>query len=131
MEFEEDATLDTSQVSDERGRSGRLSGLPGGGVAVGGGMGVIGLVVYLLISLTGGGATNLSADNGSGIDEVESRCHTGADANARTDCRVVGVVNSVQAFWSEEFAARGDTYESAKDAHLQRSSRHRLRGRNV
>ena len=49
MRFRPGAKLDTGQVTDARGRS-------GGGLALGGGgLGVVGLVIYLLIALLGGG----------------------------------------------------------------------------
>src|SRR5215216_5405492 len=113
MEFDEDAQLDTSQVSDERGRGGR-SAFPGGRMAVGGGMGLLGLVVALLLNLSGGGGSDLASDSGTGTNEIAAQCQTGADANARQDCRIVGVVNSVQKFWTDEFAANGDTYDAAR-----------------
>ena len=114
MEFEENAQLDPSQVSDERGRGG-MSAFPGGRLAVGGGgMGLLGLVIVLLLNLTGGsGGSNLASD-GTSTDQAAAQCQTGADANARSDCLVVGVVNSVQAFWTNEFNSSGDTYEQAK-----------------
>jgi predicted metalloprotease len=40
-------------------------------------------------------------------------CRTGADANKRTDCRVVGFVDSVQKYWSDEFTRRGSRYSPA------------------
>jgi predicted metalloprotease len=49
-------------------------------------------------------STNLSAE-----------CRTGDDANQRDDCRIVGVVNSVQAFWSE----RLNGYRPAKTVFFQ------------
>ena len=47
MRFRPNARLDPSQVQDARGRG----GLPGGGLAVGGGgLGVVGVVIYLLVT---------------------------------------------------------------------------------
>ena len=113
MRFDEDSQLDTSQVQDTRGR-----GFPrGGGVAIGGGAGVLGLIVFLLIQLLGGGATSGALP---GIDQVQGEstnlqeeCKTGQDANTKEDCRVVAVVNSVQDFWAAEFQRRGGQYELA------------------
>ena len=113
MRFDEDSQLDTSQVQDTRGR-----GFPrGGGVAIGGGAGVLGLIVFLLIQLLGGGATSGALP---GIDQVQGEstnlqeeCKTGQDANTKEDCRVVAVVNSVQDFWGAEFQRRGGQYEMA------------------
>ena len=116
MEFDDDVRLDTSQVSDERGRGGgMMSAFPGGRIAMGGGgLGLIGVVIAILLQLSGGGggSTNLTAPTDPG--EIAAECQTGADANTRTDCRVVGVVNSVQAFWSEEGPNRGFAYTGAK-----------------
>jgi predicted metalloprotease len=44
---------------------------------------------------------------------LASECKTGADANARQDCRILGYINSVQAYWKQEFAASNLTYEPA------------------
>jgi uncharacterized protein len=53
MSFNEDRQLETSQVEDLRGGS-PLTHVPGGGLAVGGG---VGLIVALLAALFGGGVT--------------------------------------------------------------------------
>jgi uncharacterized protein len=105
MRFRPNAGLDPSQVSDRRGS--RMGGLPGGGMAVGGGgAGLVVLVVYLLISaLSGGGTGPLGGLDGSTVaqsppGQVLSDCKTGADANSREDCRIVGDVNSIQKYWS-------------------------------
>ncbi|HEX8134089.1 MAG TPA: neutral zinc metallopeptidase [Actinomycetes bacterium] len=113
MRFDEDSQLDTSQVQDTRG-----SRIPGGApVAIGGGAGVLGLVIYLLVNLLGGSTGTLP-----GVDQVQvegdntqlqQECKTGQDANTKQDCRVVAVVNSVQGFWAQEFQRRGARYQEA------------------
>jgi uncharacterized protein len=112
MRFDEDSRLDTSQVQDTRG-----SGFPGGRVAIGGGVGVVGLLVVLLFNLLNGGGSTAAFP---GLDQVqgdnqqiEQECKTGADANTKLDCRVVAVVNSVQGWWSDEFRRRGGSYQEA------------------
>jgi predicted metalloprotease len=113
MRFDEDSQLDTSQVQDTRG-----SRIPGGApVAIGGGAGVLGLVIYLLVNLLGGSTGTLP-----GVDQVQvqgdntqlqQECKTGQDANTKQDCRVVAVVNSVQDFWAQELQRRGGSYQEA------------------
>jgi predicted metalloprotease len=106
MRFRKNAGLDPSQIDDRRGRG--VGGLPGGGIAVGGGgLGLVGLVVYLLIYALGGGGSSgpLGGLDGSTVaqapaGQVLSGCKTGSDANAREDCRIVGDVNSIQRYWS-------------------------------
>jgi uncharacterized protein len=57
--------------------------------------------------LTGqGGAAAQQADN----SELEASCQTGADAVEQDDCFLVGVVNSVQEYWTEVFAEAGISY---------------------
>jgi predicted metalloprotease len=91
MRFRKGAQLDPSQVSDRRGI---------GPVAVGGG-GVIGLIVLLVSLFSGGGDGGLPSQLqfGQKASDLSSECRTGDDANQREDCRIVGVINSVQAHW--------------------------------
>jgi predicted metalloprotease len=114
MEFDDDVRLDTSQVSDERGRGGMMGAMPGGRIAMGGGgLGLIGIVIAILLNLSsGGGASDLTSPTDAG--EVATECRTGADANQRTDCRMVGVVNSVQKFWTDEAPNQGLAYVDAR-----------------
>jgi predicted metalloprotease len=114
--FNENASLDTSQVSDQRGSFG---GIPGGGFTVGGGgLGIVGLILYLVINaLSGGGQGNqLSPEHpgGVGAGQLAQECRTGKDANARTDCRVLGYVNSVQSYWTQAFSRSGRRYQPAE-----------------
>jgi uncharacterized protein len=136
MRFNESAQLDPTQVEDERGQSasgGSFGGLGGGGggfgvpVAVGGGgAGVLLLLLVLAVNLLGGtlggpstatAPADRSASSYAGRQvagsSVAQSCRTGADANARTDCRIVGVVNSVQQYWSTELPRRGVSYSPA------------------
>jgi uncharacterized protein len=123
MRYRKNAELDPSQIEDRRGQ-GPMLGLPGGGLAVGGGgLGLVGLVIYLLIStLSGGGglAGPLGNLDGSTVSQAPpgrvlgQECTTGADANSREDCRIVADVNSVQRYWTSRFAASGRSYTPAK-----------------
>jgi predicted metalloprotease len=93
VRFRRDVGLDTSQVSDRRGA---------GPLAVGGG-GLIGLIVLVFSLLNGGGGGGLGLDAPAGDlkSDLSANCRTGDDANQRDDCRIVGVVNSVQAYWEK------------------------------
>lgn len=111
--FDPNAQLDTSQVNDQRGGGiGR-----GGGIAIGGGAGTIVLIVLsLLLGVnplsvinSGNGATVPQAT--AGTSNLAANCRTGADANNSADCRVVGTVDSVQKFWTDDFARRGQRYQ--------------------
>jgi predicted metalloprotease len=97
MRFRRNVGLDASQVEDRRG-AGSSIGL-GAPVAVGGGgVGLIVLVAFILLQALGnGGSGSTAAQTPS---DLAASCRTGADANAREDCRIVGVVNSVQRYWS-------------------------------
>lgn len=121
MPFNERSRLDTSQVEDRRGRR------VGTTVAVGGGgIGIVILLVALLFGmdpadlqgvLGQAGLQQSSAPSVEGPEDIAAlaeTCRTGADANARQDCRIVGYVNSIQAFWTDEFARLGSQYVPAK-----------------
>jgi len=112
--FNDNADLDTSQVTDQRGSFG---GIPGGGFTVGGGgLGIIGLILYLVLNGLGGGGgqpSGVSPEHPGGVsaDDLAQECRTGADANARTDCRSLGYVNSVQSYWTQAFRQTGRRYQ--------------------
>ena len=110
MTFNPNARLDPGQITDRRGLGGR------GGIALGGGgLGIAILIVYLLL---GGNPNDLGtvltdpgAVTGPGGSALATDCKTGQDANTRDDCRILGYVNSVQKYWTDEFATSGETYQ--------------------
>ena len=55
-----------------------------------------------------------SIDNTGEINNLADACQTGADANARQDCQIVGFVNSIQAYWTDEFSSQGAEYTPAR-----------------
>jgi uncharacterized protein len=105
VDFRKGAKLDPTQVEDRRG----MGGMRGGrGVAVGGGAGAIGLIVVLLITLLGGNIDLNALQSLDGVvaggqqqGEVIEECRTGEDAAESRDCRLIGTVNSIQAYWQE------------------------------
>ena len=107
MTFNPDAQLDPDQVTDVRGRTGGGRTLAFGG----GGLGLVIAIAYLLL---GGDPSALIQNAPGGVVEPNAsalaECKTGAEANARPDCRIVGFVNSIQAYWSDEFKSAGATY---------------------
>jgi uncharacterized protein len=115
MTFDPNSRLDPGQVRDVRG-----SGIGGRGLAIGGGggLGLILLVVYLLLggnlSDLGGGTSAAPGITEPGNSNLQQECSTGADANAKEECRIVGYVNSVQKYWSDEFAKSGQKYQPAQ-----------------
>ncbi len=118
MTFRPGASLDPSQVEDVRG-----SRVGGRGVAIGGGGG-IGLIVLIAYVLLGGSPSDLNNLSGQVFGDgggtgpastvLATECKTGADANAREDCRIVGYINSIQAYWTQELSASASRYQPAR-----------------
>jgi predicted metalloprotease len=111
MRYREGGSLDTSGVSDRRGRGG------GRGIAVGGGgLGLVGLLIVVVLQLAGGGGGGSGAALGglSGLGpgetadntELEQRCRSGADANDSVECAVVADIESIQDYWSQVLGGR-------------------------
>jgi uncharacterized protein len=115
VRFRRDAPLDPGQVTDVRGRR-----LGTGGLAVGGGgLGAAALIIYLVLTLLSGGdglgqlapLDDQRVGRGDIPADVSTACRSGEDANQREDCRIVGVVNSVQRFWDGVFQRSGRQYQ--------------------
>jgi predicted metalloprotease len=101
MRFRRGAKLDPSQVRRRGGGTGLAVG--------GGGLGLLVAVVAALVlgvdpgTFTGGGSSEPA--------ESLAECQTGQDANEQRDCRIVGTVNSIQAYWTDAF--RSGEYREA------------------
>ena len=96
MTFRRNARLNPGQVRDLR----------GSGVAVGGGLG--GVILLVAVLLLGGDPSQIPSEllNGTTVgtgqeNDLSEECRTGADANERQDCRIVGYVNSIQEYWQD------------------------------
>jgi predicted metalloprotease len=96
MTFRKNARLKPGQVRDLR----------GSGVALGGGLG--GVILLVAVLLLGGDPSQIPSEllNGTTVgtgqaNDLSDECQTGEDANERKDCRIVGYVNSVQAYWQD------------------------------
>jgi uncharacterized protein len=121
MQFD-DQNVDVSGVQDRRGAAG-LGGLGGGTIAFGGGgLGVVGLVVYLLVSVLGGGG-NLSAvdvpdgtsvqgsgDRTASNAELSRRCNTDGAIDRYEDCYIIKVYDEINETWTEQFRRSGEAY---------------------
>ncbi len=116
MPFNENKRLDPSQVQDRRGGSaGRTIAVGGGGLA---------LILLLASMFLGVDLTQLinpealapSTSDGyyEEATDLTAECQTGADANQRQDCRIVGFVNSIQAFWEAELPDYGIDYQPSQ-----------------
>jgi predicted metalloprotease len=123
MSFNDDVRLDTSQV----GSGGGGGGAPGGMVVGGGIGGIIMLIIALIFGINpsdlpggGGGApapqedTSQVEPGGSENAAAFSECKTGADANNNVTCRIIGTVNSVQAYWTAELPRYGKQWQPTK-----------------
>lgn len=116
MPFNDRSRLDPSQVQDRRGRSvGRTVAVGGGGI------GLIIFVVAMLLGVNPGdllGVVATDPPNGyqdtTQVSDLLTACQTGADANSREDCQIVGYVNSIQDYWSSEFATLNAQYTPAQ-----------------
>ncbi len=123
MPFNDNAQLDPSQIQDRRGSGG--GGFSGRGRRIAFGGGGCGLLILIIIAIIFGfnplqllGMTDMSQatyePSMGDVSDLTAACQTGADANEREECAVVGYVNSIQAYWSDVFAAQGIQYTEAQ-----------------
>jgi uncharacterized protein len=110
-----DQNVDVGGVDDRRGR--------GGGLAIGGGgVGVVGLLIYLLVNVLGGGnvdSTGLlppggqvqGAGTGESTDELSKRCNTEGAIEQYDDCYLIKVYNEINETWTDDLNRRGSDYQ--------------------
>jgi predicted metalloprotease len=108
MTFRPDVELDPGRVRDVRGRRVR-----GGAIALGGGgLGTI-LIVALVLLMGGdlgdilGGGLGAAPAEGPVGSALITECDTAEEANQRQDCRLVGAIQSLDAYWSSAFEGQG------------------------
>jgi uncharacterized protein len=108
----DDKNVDVSGVQDRRGTGGRVA-------IGGGGLGVAGLLVYLLVAVLGGGSGDPGplvppggqVEESGGTSDLKTRCNGSADAiDKYDDCYLVKVYNEINEVWAAEFSRRGDQY---------------------
>jgi predicted metalloprotease len=115
MRFGSDDDADSSQIEDRRGSS-----FGGPLVYGGGGLGLVGVIAYIVIRVLGG---NVTIDNGSGPyngppgapapNQVLGGSCVGVTSDSDPAKFISCVVSNVQRFWGHELAGRGVTYEAA------------------
>jgi hypothetical protein len=118
VSFDDNAELDTSQVTDARGSGG--FGIPGGGRTIGGG--IAGLLLTVVLGLLGvNGALPGISDSGSDGRKLAEKC-AASNPNRfdETDCRNVAYVNDIQQYWA---SVLGDRYSPARTVFFSRAVR--------
>src|SRR5829696_4742025 len=142
MSFNDNAQLDTSQVTSGGGGGGGGGGGFPGGIQVGGGIGGLILLVLALIfgggNILGGGGDSSGSANGLPSQQLDtsqlstggqvdqaafSQCKTGADANKDDVCLIVATVNSVQDYWTKTLPNNQVNYEPVKTVIYQGQTR--------
>ena len=120
----DDSRVDVSGVDDRRG-----GGMGGGALAMGGGgVGVVGVIIYVLVRLLGGGSGSSGFDvsglqgvggaSGTGTGEtaqqLSDRCNSSGALDKYDDCYIIKSYNEVNEVWTTELKRRGATYSDPR-----------------
>jgi uncharacterized protein len=113
-----DQNVDVGGLDDRRGR--------GGGLALGGGgVGIVGLLIYLLVNVVGGGGGDPSQlvpqggqvqgqGTGETTEQLSQRCNSDGALDKYDDCYLIKVYNEINETWDADFSRRGATYEKPR-----------------
>ncbi|CAJ64234.1 MULTISPECIES: KPN_02809 family neutral zinc metallopeptidase [Frankia] len=128
MQFD-DESVDASELEDQRGGGGLGRGLAVGG----GGAGILGVVIYLLVAVLGGGGSDSagsplsqpgSGTSGSGTSsDVARRCNTAGAIDQYDDCFVLKAFNEINEVWGAQFARSGQTYTKPRLVYFSQAVR--------
>jgi uncharacterized protein len=100
-----DRNVDVSGVDDRRGR--------GAPLAIGGGAGVLGLIVFLLVNVLGGGNASdllqVPSDTrvegtGESLEALRQRCNADGALERDDDCFLIKVYNEINEVWADELS---------------------------
>ena len=109
-----DQNVDVGGVDDRRGR--------GGGLAIGGGgVGIVGLLIYVLVQVLGGGSVDTTQlvppggqvqgqGTGESAEELSARCNAQGAIDKYDDCYLIKVYNEINETWADEFMRLGKDY---------------------
>lgn len=107
MTFNDNARIDTSGI--QRRGGGRT------GAAVGGGSVIVLIIGALIYMFTGVDISGIAGGQSSGTETQQQgvdNCASGADANRNVECRMAGVQNSLDQYWSQEGPNLGIQYRT-------------------
>jgi uncharacterized protein len=124
IEFD-DSRVDVGNVDDRRGGRGA------GGLAIGGGAGIVGVIIFVLFQLLGGGNGQVqlpTVDNSAVAGQPESqgelkqRCNSSGALERYTDCRLIKEFTIADSVWKDEFARRGLDYQTPRIAFFEQQT---------
>jgi uncharacterized protein len=112
----DDSSVDVGGVDDRRGL-----GATGGGLAIGGGAGVVGIIIWVLFPVLGGGGgggtdpglgqlPDSGRPGGESQEQLKARCNSSGALDKYTDCRLIKVYDVADDAWRQEFHRRGLDY---------------------
>ena len=111
----DDQSVNTSGVQVRKGRGAPM-------VVGGGGVGIVGLIIFVLINVLGGGGgidtsglfvpqDGSVASEGEDAGDLQTRCNTEGAIEQYNDCFLVKVYNEINEVWDAELTKRNDSYE--------------------